>query len=497
MGGYLAMDLPRRVAFVRARFGLLALIAVVAGVVALGVSLAQPERFRASVDLLLGRTTGAASLVAGAAGIATVPEAQPANLALATLDTVAARVKARLPGPLTVDDLKRAVDVRFTTNSGLMTVTAESSKPARAALIANAFADEIVALRRETAQAEVRQTIDTVSRRLRQREAVRAAGPEGGAASTPGEISSLRERLARLQILQLLQTGDMQIVEPAVPPRKPSSPKPLRNAILASFVGLIVGILVLVLVPRVDDHLRDEDELTALIPASVLARIPEARFRHPHAAHQDPAFTEAFRFLCSHLRLMRPEGRSLVVTVTSHADGDGKTTVVSWIAHSLALSGADVVAVDFDLDNPGLHSCFDVPQQPDGATVNPHLRVVSGAEPSAPPSALIEAQGLQHMLEQLRDGADFVLVDTAPVSTVAETSVAAAAADGVILVVDLHRIRRKDLLAVKRQLASARAKILGIVLNRVPASSLAYVPEERARVKPEPAGRFGPPTFTA
>jgi len=52
------------------------------------------------------------------------------------------------------------------------------------------------------------------------------------------------------------------------------------------------------------------------------------------------------------------------------------------------------------------------------------------------------------------------------VSTVADASAVASAADGVILVIDLERVRRRDLLAAKKQLANARATILGIVLNR-------------------------------
>ena len=51
-------------------------------------------------------------------------------------------------------------------------------------------------------------------------------------------------------------------------------------------------------------------------------------------------------------------------------------------------------------------------------------------------------------------------------STVADASVVAAAVDGVILVVDLERVRRRELLTAKKQLTNARARLLGIVINR-------------------------------
>jgi Mrp family chromosome partitioning ATPase len=52
------------------------------------------------------------------------------------------------------------------------------------------------------------------------------------------------------------------------------------------------------------------------------------------------------------------------------------------------------------------------------------------------------------------------------VSTVADASAIAAAADGVILVVDLPQARRRQLLTAKRQLANAHANLVGIVVNR-------------------------------
>ncbi len=72
-----------------------------------------------------------------------------------------------------------------------------------------------------------------------------------------------------------------------------------------------------------------------------------------------------------------------------------------------------------------------------------------------------------------------MLVDTVPVSTVADASAVAAAADGVILVVDLDRARRRELLTAKRQLTNARANVLGIVINRSGVDFPVYhVPEE-------------------
>ena len=569
MTGYLGMDLPRFLALVRARRWLILGIVVAATVLALVWSLTQPNRYDASADLLFGRTTTADSIITGGAtDTADVPERTAAtNLALASLDSVAVNVKRRFRGPVTAQQLKDAVTVEAQGASDVVTVSAEWDSPARAAALANAFADEIVAVRRETAQADIQRAIDAATARV-------PAAPK-----TPAETAladSLQAKIADLETLKAATTGNVHIVERATPPDHRSAPKPLRNAVIAAVVAAILALFVVVLLARFDDRIGDEDELAALLDAPVLARIPEVgrsrRPTHVWTPDQDPAFLEAFEFLRLNLQLMGHDGGQ-VVAVTSPAAADGKSTVVGWLARSLALSGEEVVAVDLDLRKPELHTYLNTTREPGagvldallaaapddngdpralragatkvehpadresegandeqvpqgrrvytdddvtaglvelarfggnarraarslkgagpdipestlrrwrdmhadlyaeirsararGTSVAPHLRLLTGGHQL--PSALLARGRLQELFAQLRLDADIVLVDTVPVSTVADASVVAAAVDGVILVVDLERARRRELLTAKKQLTNARARLLGIVVNR-------------------------------
>jgi polysaccharide biosynthesis transport protein len=505
MTGYLAMDLPRFLALVRARRWLIAGIAVAAAVLALAASLAQPSQYRASADLLFGRTSNAADVVAGGAvDTGQTPERTAAtNLALASLDTVAARVKRRLSRPETVEELKNSVSIAAQGQSDVVTVTATRSTPTQAAQVANAFGREIVALRRQAAQADIQRALDAFNAML-----ARPAGAAGGTGGANLDVQAIRDRISQLEALKALQTGDVRVVEAATPPHHRSSPKPVRNAVIAGVVALILALFLVVLLSRFDERIRDEDELVALMGAPVLARIPEvARSKRAENGwpHEDRSFVEAIEFLRLNLQLIAPQDERLVLAVTSPAAGDGKTTIVARLAQSLALSGADVVAVDFDLRNPMLHAHFDIPRGSDGGVVDvlleaqsdgdptqrtsfPRLRVLAGGDhpPLAP--GLIAHERLRHLFARLRDDADYVLVDTSPVSSVADASAVAAAANGVILVVDVKRIRRKELLAARKQLANARTTILGIVLNRGKTEVSVYGVRDRERVTGDGAG---------
>jgi Mrp family chromosome partitioning ATPase len=588
MTGSLGLDLPRFLALVRARRLLIVAIVVAAAVIALVWSLAQPSRYEANADLLFGKTTSAATVITGApVDTSSSPDRDAAtNLALASLDTVAANVKRRFRGPVTVQELKDAVSVEAQGTSDVVTVTAKWDSPRQAAAIANAFANEIVALRRRTAQADIQSAINALTARV-------PANPTTPSATALAD--SLQAKILDLQALKESATGDVHLVEGATPPDHRSSPKPLRNSVIAGAVALVLALFGVALLARFEDRISGEQELTALLGASVLARVPEVgrsrRPTHVWTSDQDPSFLEAFEFLRLNLQLTGQDRDSQVIAVTSPATADGKSTVVAWLARSLALSGAEVVAVDLDLRKPELHAYLDAARQPGagvldalmvasnsggeshsrallaegreaerspdavvngepqgqgrrvyseddvtaglvelarfagnarratrslsangrdipestlrrwkeihaqlyseicaaqvrGTTVAPHLRLLSGGRHELP-AGLIARGRLQHLFDELRQDADYVLVDTVPVSTVADASAVAAAADGVILVVDLDQVRRRELVTAKQQLLNARAQIVGIVLNRVDIDFPIYHVSEDER-EPEP-----------
>jgi Mrp family chromosome partitioning ATPase/capsular polysaccharide biosynthesis protein len=469
------LDLPKLVALIKARAPLLLAITLIAAGLAFVVSLTQPQKYKASSVLLFGGIPSAEILVQGGApdsSSATQETTTATNLALASLDSIVADVKRRLGTPASLDELKNAISIQGQGLSDTVKLTAEWRTPAGAALLATTFAEQVVAQRREMAQAEIQRAIDALNQTINADKATVAAGQQPS-----DDIATLQRRVAQLKVLKAVQTGDVRLAERAVPPQSASSPRPLFNAVAAGLVALLLGVGALVLLAGFDPRVRDESELAALINAPVLARIPEVarsrRFLFSGGRDEDASFLEAIQFLRLNVQRFRPQGRSAVVAVTSPMAGDGKTMVVAWLAQALAFNEAEVLAIDCDLRRPMLHTYFDAREEVGGAL--PNLRMVAASDPAALPGLTGHESPLE-LFAAARDRADYVLVDTSPVASVAHASAAAGAADGVILVVDLARIRRKDLLAAKEQLANAQAKLIGIVLNRAPADLVTYRP---------------------
>jgi Mrp family chromosome partitioning ATPase len=99
------------------------------------------------------------------------------------------------------------------------------------------------------------------------------------------------------------------------------------------------------------------------------------------------------------------------------------------------------------------------------------VRIVPAGPVPPNPATILAGDGPAHLLEDLRREADYIVIDTPPVTAGAETSIVAAAADSVVLVVDLAVARRDALTAARDQLARTGAHVTGIVVNRAPVRS--------------------------
>jgi len=465
------IDLSSFLSILRQRWVPILACVILAGAAALAFSLAQPKSYKASADLLFQKDDLDSS-VFGSTGTdsQTAPERVAAtNLELASLQVVAESVKQRLDTPLSVEKLQDRIAIEPKGQADIVTVTAKGPTRREAVLIANTFADAVEASRRRAAQEKVQRAIDALE--LSQRDAP-ATQPSNGTGVTPAA------RLEQLRAIKALQQGDVTVVQRAVPPLDPAAPKPVRNTIVGVLLGLIIGVFVALLLQRLDRRVRDDEELITVAGAPVLSRVPvSARGR------REDSF-EALQFLRANLQLQDPGREARVIAVTSPLAGDGKTTIAAGLAEALALSGEKVVAIDCDLRDPKLHEHLNVERGP-GVTealvelrsaerllveASPGLSVLSAGVMVIDPFLIVSAlMRLPELLIGLRDVADYVILDTPPVSVAADASTVASIADGVILVVDGTRVRRDILTASRDQLEHARARLLGIVVNRASA----------------------------
>lgn len=465
------------------------MIALTAAGLAYGYSLVQDDRFEASAELFFRQDQLSRSLF----GTSDVPESRApervaaTNLELASLELVAARVKRRLRSTLSIRELQERVSAKPRGEADIVSIVARAGSPARAQLLAQTFAEEVVAFRRQRAKREIQQAIDAVASQIE----------EGG---VPAAVSrARRRRVEQLEVIKALESGDVEIVEPARLPRDPAAPDIRQNVIVGGVLGLIFGLAVVLLLDRLDRRIRDEDEIVELAGVPIIARVPKRPWGALPSEH-DEIVHEALQFVRANPKLRavgdgrvvtRGGGGARVVAVVSPDPRDGKTFITANLSNVLALSGERVVAVDCDLRRPDLHRILRVPLEEGVAEVlsdsaapaealtpagAPGMRILTAGvnAPVAPPSALLGSERFVELVSALREEADFILLDTPPIRVAADASEVAGAADVTLMVVDARRARRDAIGLAAEQLRQAGANVLGVIVNRAKVTPSSY-----------------------
>jgi capsular exopolysaccharide synthesis family protein len=251
--------------------------------------------------------------------------------------------------------------------------------------------------------------------------------------------------------------------------------------------GFLLGLAWVALVAARDDRMRSVDDLNALFPGEVIGHIPAVRTpkRAPLAAIEPgdvrDAFIESFRALRSALLFLGPpEARPKTLLVTSAEPGEGKTTVVLNLARALAFAGSRVLLIDGNLRRGALPALL-------GAAPTPGLTDV--VEGRAEASRAVQSDGLANLsflpsgqpvagagevflhrrfdtfiLDAVKT-CDFVLIDSAPVLTTADTATLAPRVDGVLLVAREHATRTGALRRAIELLERRQANVVGLVYN--------------------------------
>ena len=432
------------------------------------------KEYEASAKLLL-QPDNLGSTISGTGLTGTDPTRQAnTDAQIVALPAVAARVTKKLKKPLS------ATAVRATANpdSNILTVTVTDSAPQRAALFANAFGEQFIAFRRDTTRKRYRRALRTVQTRLSR--ALRG---------TP-EYAALRAQSKQLPLLVSLQTGDAELVQPATTPGTAVRPNPARNVALGVIVGALLGLGLAVLRDRLDQRIKNEEEIAALLPGVPVIGLISDR-RRGHASQLMTA--EGFNTLQANLGMMG-RGRPLqTLLVTSAKPREGKSTVALNLALAMRESGGSTLLLDADLRRPAVSERLNADRQSgvsrilagEGSIetsvqerkVNPSrngdgpsvalagkVSLVAAGPPAPNVPLLVNERSLQSLMQETRTREECVIFDGPPVGTFADMLPLAKEVDGVIVVVRLYHSRGDEIKRLAAQLESAAIEPIGVVV---------------------------------
>lgn len=198
------------------------------------------------------------------------------------------------------------------------------------------------------------------------------------------------------------------------------------------------------------------------------------------ATNSKSHITEQYRTIRTNIQFTSIDKELKTIMVTSTGPSEGKSTTAANLAVVFAQQGKNVLLIDADLRKPTVHYTFNLTNtfgltsvltrqlSLDEALVETKISnlylLPSGPIPPNP-AELMESSAMKQFLQNVSKDFDLVLFDTPPVLAVTDAQILSNKCDGTILVVSCGNTITEEAIKAKELLVSAKANILGVVLN--------------------------------
>jgi capsular exopolysaccharide synthesis family protein len=397
----------------------------------------------------------------------------------------------------------------------LIEIAVTDVNPLRAQVVANELANQVilrgptgtedqarqqfVKAQLDTLQSQIIETQDEIAKLQEQLGTLNSARQ---LQDTQTQITALQTKLTTLQgnyaaLLANTQQGatnTLTVVEQAELPTNPIGPNKSMSILLSAAIGFSLAAGAAYLLEYLDDTLKTPEEITKLLGVPVIGLIgetgqsQEGRNGIYVSKHPRSPIAEAYRALRANLEFAGVD-RPLKTILTASADtGAGKSSVAANLAVVIAQGEKKVILVDADLRKSSIHTYADLPNEiglsdlfRNGADVSKAVQVwkdqkvsvITGGSSPPNPAELLGSKKMDSILARLGEKADVVVIDSPPL-VVSDALMLATKVDGVLVVIRPGHTRKKYVLAMMEQLNRADARILGVVLNRIPHRGAEY-----------------------
>jgi polysaccharide biosynthesis transport protein len=386
--------------------------------------------------------------------------------------------------------------------SSFVAVEADTDSAALSQRVADAFVNETIAQTTASMHAAIASQLPGMEAQLAAIPAAQRYGP-----GTQGDT------VQELQALETQPNPTLILGSTATLPTAPSSPKKKLTLIAGLIAGLVLGVGVAFAAHALDPRLRRASQLRDLLGVPVLARIlKERRGRVLPLLPTELSISsqEGYRTLRTMLSVRRG-AESPVYLVTGSGPGEGKSTTAISLAWSLAHTGASVILIEADVRRPTFAAAFELSYFSGiDQVLTDEVSLVSALAPvllddtgirvlAARHSGFDLSDGLTHdvalrLLDDAKTLADYVVIDSPPLTVVSDALPFAQLADEIVVVARLDVSRLNRLIELDDLLRNNGVRATGIVVvgDSHSAGDAYYSGYSNGKRPPLPARRSSP-----
>jgi succinoglycan biosynthesis transport protein ExoP len=310
---------------------------------------------------------------------------------------------------------------------------------------------------------------------------------------TKSEYDRLLASRGNVKIAQNVTEDSLVVIDPA---SAAISVKPgvLKIIFLGILAGLVIGLIVIFVLDKMDDRISSLLELQTLFPEPLLGQIPKESLASEGAllkpGDERQAFIEAFRTLRSSLIFLPVEGeRPKTFVITSALPDEGKTTVSSNLAVTLAFSGAKVLLIDADMRSGKVSHLFGAQgavglsnvltkglpwKEAISATWIDNLYLMPCGPSVQNTAEHLLSKVTDQFIQNIYNEFDYVLFDSPPVIILDDTLSLSPKIDATLFVLRFDQSSTRASRRALELLHSRQANVIGLVVNGVAISETEY-----------------------
>lgn len=287
-----------------------------------------------------------------------------------------------------------------------------------------------------------------------------------------------------------LQSTVARVVDPATVSSIPHAPKKAQIVALAAAAALVIGVLLALLLERLNNTLNSTADVERRLKLPVLGYLQKVKgfakrgFKSELAFFNDSQslFAESIRTIRTSVLLTALDSPHKVLVITSSVPEEGKTTVSFNLACALA-QVKRVLLIDADLRRPkvgkllgresgapGLSSLVTGTAQASQCIFQDPktgLHIMTAGDVPPNPLELLSSRRFQEAIEKLKEAFDIIVIDSAPLQLVSDALVLSQVANSVVYVVRADSTPYQLAQNGIKRLRQVNAPLAGVVLNQL------------------------------
>lgn len=297
--------------------------------------------------------------------------------------------------------------------------------------------------------------------------------------------------------------GDTQINTinmPTGPSTKPINANNAKDAAISAATPVFaLGVVLIFLLSLTRKTVHSAEDLRKLANLKCLSYVPEVKLKkrsnvsNLNITITNPrtgsVFSESIRNLRLKVQKAMQQRHAKVLMISSTVPNEGKTTVATNLALSLAAEGNRVILIDGDLRKQSLKAALGVTKPSSGLVEilsgstkdfsllnvpNSTLLLLSGDKTTGKPQPLLDTPRMKQVIELLRDRLDYIIIDTPPAGMLSDAATISKYADATLYIVRQDLASTTQVRNSLQTLTAVDAPILGCVLNQTQAGTTRY-----------------------